>query len=523
MAMNIRTAWLRGVVFSFGLAAVSCVAEAQQPIPPASMLPEDVPQEWVSRDWSPVHSAAATSSNVYYPEAAPEASPYSPAMCTAEQVAELNKKAASAHATLLFNSDFSYLGDPCYQHHLLGDSLKRMCVRDRGILDIGGEYRARYHHEQNMRPYLNGVDDDFLLHRFRLFANYEVSENIRVYGEMLHGVSEFEDTPVRATEENYWELQNLFVDVKLFDLGEGELYGRAGRQEILYGNQRLVSPLDWSNTRRTFDGGKLFFRGEAWDVDAFALRPLRMVTDEFDSSNQDQAFYGIYSSYKKSPLGTIDAYWLAYENQSADFQHHTLGSRLHGDCSGWLYELEGAYQTGHFQGANHDEGFFTVGLGRKFERLAWQPQVWVYYDWASGDEIQGNGFDHLFPLGHQWLGWMDLFARRNIEDFNVQLTMNPTDDWTLILWYHLFYRQTDDDVPYTLTNNPYPGTTAAGSRYLGQEIDLMAKYRLTPRSDIVFGYSHFFTGTYFQDQNALNPGVFDGDADFFWTQYTVRF
>jgi hypothetical protein len=39
-----------------------------------------------------------------------------------------------------------------------------------------------------------------------------------------------------------------------------------GRQELLYGAQRLISPLDWANTRRTFEGGKLIWQGERVEV-----------------------------------------------------------------------------------------------------------------------------------------------------------------------------------------------------------------------------------------------------------------
>src|SRR5688572_32460769 len=43
---------------------------------------------------------------------------------------------------------------------------------------------------------------------------------------------------------------NLFADALISDYGSGEWWGRVGRQELLYGEQRLISPLDWANTRR---------------------------------------------------------------------------------------------------------------------------------------------------------------------------------------------------------------------------------------------------------------------------------
>lgn len=521
------TTWLSAFAVCLG-GATPFVLHGQEVTPPQSALLENAPVTRISdAEFSPsdaisaVPTAATYNGEMEYADTAAQLG--ATECCDPKKVAELNKKAAAAYKPLYFDNDFTYLCDPCYDGCLLGEDLKRLCVGNCGVLDIGGEYRARYHHEQNMKPFLNGVDDDFLLHRLRLYANYEVNENIRIYGEMLHAVSQYESAPPRPIDENYWELQNLFIDGKLLDTCNGTLTARVGRQELLYGSQRLVSPLDWANIRRRFDGVKLFYRGDAWDIDGFLTRPIRKDTYDWDSTNQDQSFYGIYSTYKKSDLGKIDLYWLGYENNDSPFRYQTLGSRLVGEKSFLLYELEGAFQTGEFQGADHDAGFFTIGMGHQFNEMAWKPKVMVYYDWASGDSITGNGFDQLFPLGHAYLGWMDLFARRNIEDFNVQLTAKPCDAWTLIAWYHVFNRQDTDDVPYTVVNAPYPNTTPDGSRYLGQEIDFLAKCQLTPRSDIIFGYSHFFTGSYFQDQHALNPAVFDGDADFFWTQFTLRF
>jgi hypothetical protein len=41
--------------------------------------------------------------------------------------------------------------------------------------------------------------------------------------------------------------------------------------------------------------------------------------------------------------------------------------------------------------------------------------------------------------------------------------------------------------------------------------------------DLLFGYSHFFAGDYYT-QTTLPPGVtFQGDADFFYTQFHWNF
>ena len=58
----------------------------------------------------------------------------------------------------------------------------------------------------------------------------------------------------RASDVDTVDIWNTFVEMR-FEPGAYEVEVRAGRQELLFGGQRLVSPINWSNTRRIFDGG----------------------------------------------------------------------------------------------------------------------------------------------------------------------------------------------------------------------------------------------------------------------------
>jgi hypothetical protein len=447
--------------------------------------------------------------------------------CDREKMAKLEKQVIGSHKALFYNNDFSYLFDSCYHDWHLGDNLKRRCLGDWGVLDIGGQYRLRHHSERNIRGLgLTGRDDDFLLHRWRLYANTEIGSNLRFYAEMIDAQSNYEEFAPRSIEENRFDMLNLFADARLYDGQRGDLWARVGRQELLYGSQRLVSPLDWSNTRRTFEGGKLFWSGEDWDVDAFWVRPMNVRSDQFDSPDQSQEFMGVYATSKIWQDQTLDLYWLRLLESDdspapgvAPFEFDTLGARWQHEYDNWLCEAEAGVQWGEFNGQDHNAGFFTIGGGRKIPDAKWKPVVWIYYDWASGDETLGNGFHHLFPLGHRYLGWMDLYGRRNLEDINFLVTLEPTERIKLFLWHHIFFLQDGDDVPYTVAMTPevpVPG----GSQYLGQELDLALDWTITPRTNLLLGYSHFFSGEFY-DTNPTAP--FSGDADFFYTQYTVNF
>jgi hypothetical protein len=59
---------------------------------------------------------------------------------------------------------------------------------------------------------------------------------------------------------------------------------------------------------------------------------------------------------------------------------------------------------------------------------------------------------------------------------------------------------------------------------LVHEIDILGTYKVNTRSDLVLGYSHFFAGKYYDTStNAAGSPLFNGDADFFYTQWHYNF
>lgn len=447
---------------------------------------------------------------------------------------ELNAAMKVAYKGLFYGNDFAYLNSPLYSGpYFPGDSLKGIADKR---LDVGGEFRSRFHRENNMRGLgLTGLDDEFWLTRLRLFGNYRVSDNIRFYGEYLYADSAGETfgpgAGQRPIEENRGEAQNLFFDVKLLDAGASTLSARAGRQELLFGAQRLVSPLDWANTRRTFDGYRMTYKSENNDVDVFYTNPVRRVfatagTNQWDSSDNLQHFYGIYNTHRGLAMGGLETYYIAYDNDISNFSFHTLGSRLAGSTGIFLYELEGGVQFGqNSDGSDHGAGFATAGLGKKLSLLdgSWTPTLWAWYDWASGGNparpaAGDDAFHHYFPLAHKYNGFMDLFGRRNLHDVNMQCITPVGKRVNFLLWYHYFFLD-QATTPYSVVMSPYNPGNAAVSKDLGHEIDCLFNITLNERNSLLLGYSFFNAGEYFNTPGSQS----NADADFFYAQYQCRF
>ncbi len=440
--------------------------------------------------------------------------------------------APNPYKGVFYDNDFRYLDSAPPQ--FLGDHFKRLHPHDCWIFDFGGEYRLRDHHEHHLRfSDLSGRNDDFLLQRTRLYANAEYAGWLRLYAEAIDATSAYENYPPRTIEENRFDALNLFADALLLADGDSKLWARVGRQELLYGEQRLISPLDWANTRRTFDGAKVFYRSTTWDADAFWVRPVpfaqhQMNDHNFDRPDQSQEFMGLYTTYKGRKNHVHDYYFLRlaeYDGQPVNFDVSLFGTRWKAKSGSWLWEFEGAYQFGSHDIERQSAGFATFGLGHEFCHIPWKPTLWAYYDWASGDRDPGDGvhgtFNQLFPLGHKYFGFADLVARQNIRDFNLLLTAQPHKKINLLLWWHVFHLDQARDALYNANGAAIRiDPTGNSGRYAGQELDFTLQYTFNPRCDVLFGYSHFFPGDFVKNTNP--PGV-TGDVDFYYSQWTYRF
>jgi hypothetical protein len=436
---------------------------------------------------------------------------------------------ATSHKGLFYLNDFSYLKDPAYCGNCLGDGFKLLPVAggDLGTLDLGGQLRTRYHHEQGMGQDVagpgvgrfQGTQHDIFLTRLRLYGNWKVADRLRFYCEGIFAdVSDDEHTYLpRPIDRNYGDFLNLFVDVGLID----GLTARVGRQELLYGAERLISPLDWANTRRTFDGAPLLYKGDGFTSDLFYTYLAPVVANELDEPDYNQAFYGSYNTVTVSESLAVDVYYIGYDDSrnlsGSNFSIHTCGIRFNGSLTdNWLFEMEGGPQFGRQsgQGVDHEAAFCTFGVGRKLgDVLPWTPTLWCYYDYASGNTPSGdfNRFNDLFPLGHKYFGFIDAVRRQNVEAPNLLLTMKPHAKVDLLCWYwHIMANQAGDIIP-SIGGTP-PQSTA--SKDFGDELDLIAKYAIGPRSNALIGYSHFWRG---------NKILAPADADFTYVQWELNF
>ncbi len=194
-----------------------------------------------------------------------------------------------------FDVDFSYIDKPGYKPTLL-ESLHRIHVGDDWLFGTGGEYRMRFNNENNSR--LTGTRNDYTLNRLRLFGDLWYRDAFRVYVEYLNAAITDNNLAPLLTDRNYGDLLNAFMELKLAEIDEENVYVRVGRQQMLLGSQRIISPSDWTNTLRAFDGVRAYRRSEKFDIDLFWLQPVIPNPSRIDSVDNNQNFAGAYTTYR---------------------------------------------------------------------------------------------------------------------------------------------------------------------------------------------------------------------------------
>lgn len=436
--------------------------------------------------------------------------------------------------TPAFDIDFRYLDTPGHEKDLF-DPVKRIKLSSDWLLSFGGNFWYRYTHETDSRLNAADINNDFHMLRTRFHADLWYRDRVRLFAELLDARAFGSELPPLVTDRNHADLLNLFTDIKVASVNNGPVYLRVGRQELLYGSQRLISTLDWVNTRRTFQGVKAFWRTPEWDLDAFWVRPMIIEKGNVDNWDTQQNFFGLWATHKPKPGHLIDLYFLSLENErnlaaanvlagnilQGNSHVHTLGGRLAGNFDNFLYELEGMYQFGRRSGLDVSAFAVATGVGYRLP-LPMNPQGWIRYDFASGDSRHNDGrsntFNQLFPFGHYYLGFLDRVGRQNIHDFNAQFTMHPMPWVTFITQYHRFYLANNRDYLYNAAGlATLRDVTGQSGSHVGDELDFRLNLHVNRHQDVLLGYSKLWSGTFLERQR---PG---SDLDLFYIQYNIRF
>ncbi len=448
---------------------------------------------------------------------------------------------------LRYREDWSGLADvPESGHADFWDAIKNVKLSEDGEIraSFGGSLQLRFESWWHFGFLPSAAGDDTLLQgRLLLHADVHFGENFRAFVEGKSALSTDRSLPggTRTADVDTLALQQAFVDLRVpLDDDRASLVIRPGRQMYLFGKQRLVSPLAWSNTMRTWDGVTAILAWDNWRVEGFGSHFVPVRKYEYNRRSQDIVFFGAYATgtFDKAGLST-DLYFLGlnkkltqtFNGSSGSEDRYTFGARVSGTVpeTSFDYDVEAAYQFGRVGSADVSAWMLGSQFGYTFAGAWSAPRVFGGVEFGSGDGSSGGNvqtFNQLFPLGHAYLGYIDLVGRQNVIAPNLGVKFTPFEKLTIALNGLYFWRASTNDALYNAGGGVVrsgsgplaPGQTGlSSSRDVGGELDLTFACRFDRHTKVELGYSHFFPGDFIRETGPSN------DVDFLYLQVQYTF
>ncbi|HEX8016661.1 MAG TPA: alginate export family protein [Flavobacterium sp.] len=386
-------------------------------------------------------------------------------------------------------------------------------------LSFGGEARYEYVDFNNEDwGRLNIGRNNFLLQRYDLHADLYLGKTFKVFVQLRSALQDGRINGSRGIDEDQLNVQNLFLDVNLYQKEDKKVTVRAGRQELDYGSGRLISVREGPNARLYFTGGKIMYSSARFSVDGFAMMEDEINTGVFDNKiSKKRNLWGAYSKIIFPKAGNLDLYYLGIRRDAAVFeegiaseQRHTVGTRFWKYGGGFIYNLEAAYQFGSFGSGDINAWTSSIDIGYSFEDIRFKPTINLRNDYISGDKNKGNGslqtFNPLFPKGG-YFGFSPQVGPVNLIDIHPYATLDllPTLKMQVDVVFNWRF-STQDGIYRPSGSLNLPGSTS-DERYIGTAYLANFTYSINKHISVVSGIQYFKTGAFIND---IIPNSQDG-------------
>lgn len=385
---------------------------------------------------------------------------------------------------------------------------------------VSFEHRFRMEGYTALR-YQQGNDDRWFLNRLR--ANLTL---LPVKGWSLNFQAQdsrifFKSNPNNQNPyTNRTDLRLAYTDLGTVDKSAIAL--RVGRQELAYGDERILGAANWGNVARAFDAAKLILRKGRWQWDlasaSVVLPQVRGISHHLQGNNLHFA-YGKWTN--PLPQTTIEPYVMwRVGGGSGDALAGILkqsrwvsGVRVAGKLPADLeYITEWITQSGYLinsKGRESIRAFAQHTVLRKALRgVAWSPRLLAEYNFASGDARPGDGhngtFDQMFPTPHEKYGLADQVGWQNVQHVSGGVEAKPRKALLLRAMVQDWHLAQAKDALYAAGGAlVFRDATGQAGRHVGEEVDLIAQYNWGARY-VGGGFGHLFAGKFL---HAVSPGA----------------
>lgn len=369
------------------------------------------------------------------------------------------------------------------------------------------------------------VDDDRRegLMRLRLAVSVSIREDTRIFVQAQDSRAAGEETSTASNEKNL-DLHQGYLEIRKTGI-EG-LAVTLGRQELRYGDDRMIGAFGWNNVGRSFDGVKLRYHSDPVTVDALLARITSRVSAGATSGSD---LYGLYAQRAHRDGVEHEAYWLAYADSLAapgeagppgDTRVHALGLRIKDRWGRLDLTAEAAVERGQLHGDDLSALAAAVQAGLTWGERA-KVRIFAGYDHATGDGDPTDGkqgeFFNFFPTNHPHYGYADYEGWRNIESPWAGVSLGSGRHFWQIKGHRFALESARG--PWKDAGGAVLGFDPGGASgtNVGTEVDLTWRLQWREKTVIEAGYSRLEPGRFAR----LTRG--DDPSDWAYLMLTVGF
>ena len=416
-----------------------------------------------------------------------------------------------AFQTLRYNEDWSFLSDSAQRTDFF-DAAKYVPLgtNENWHLSLGAEARLKY--ELYSEPVFNQKPADengFLLQRYLVHADLHATPYFRVFGQLQSSLEDFRNGGPRPTDRDDLDLHQAFFDAVIPLHGGDAMTLRAGRQEMAYGSQRLVSVRESPNNRLAFDAVRVLTRFDEWRADAWVGQPVEIDTGIFDDQRINETTF--WGGYVTNPLPfvsglNVDLYYIGLSRQDATFSRgtadelrHSLGTRLFGKHGSLDWNFEFVGQFGSFGRDDILAWTAASDTGWTFADAPGKPRVFLRADIASGDHGGSTfgTFNPLFPRG-SYFNEAALIGPQNLMDLQPGVEFVLAKNLKLTTSCDFVWRESLDDGVYGVAGNVQVRPGASRARFVGTFPSVSLTWQAGRHLNLTLNYVAYLFGDFVQ-------------------------
>lgn len=383
-------------------------------------------------------------------------------------------------------------------------------------LSVGGSQRVLWDRRHSLG--FGPADDGRLLWRSLLHGDLHFGTHARAFVELMHANTTPGDLPGgrRPQDVQPVEFQQAFAELRLDGTASGSQV-RIGRQALLRGAERLVSPAPWTNTLRRWDGVSLRLAADEVAATGFWTQFVPGDPRDLDRADRDEQFFGVaFEALAEADAPErLEAYYLARLRTrrvlgvgatSGGEERHTLGVRVARiPDRGFAFDVEAAWQFGRLGQESIGAWFAAAELGHRGDGRDLWSRVYGGVELASGGDALGGGtFDPLYPDGHRHLGVTDEVGQRNIASVWLGHSMEPLDAWEFDGQVISHWRLDDRDGLYDADSVQTQAAVPGAGRHVGVELALTARYAFDRHAALTLGWARLWRGEFLDDAGLRN-------------------